>query len=128
MAGGQEPSRYTLDYQSASRSVREDGLSRRHDEEWVADVFRRLVYVSILAFCFRPASDGQGNPDVPGISADATGRKFQPRCPESRNGRQDGAGGSGLQGPQQLTATPFAGGGSQGPPSENAASRSRAGS
>src|SRR5271168_2836790 len=112
MAGGQEPSRYTFDYESAARSVRENGLSRRHDEESVADVFWRLVYVSILAFCFRPASDGQGNPDFPGIPADATRRKFQPRRPESRNGRQDGPGGSRVQRPQQLTATPFAGGGS----------------
>src|SRR5271154_5300704 len=119
MAGGQEPSRYTFDYQSAARSVRENGLSGRDDEEWVADVFWRLVYVSILAFCLRPASDGQGNPDFPGISADATRRKFQPRCHKSRNGRQDGPGGSGLQRPQQLTATTLTAGGSQGLPAEH---------
>ena len=96
------------------------GLSRRPDEEWVAVIFQRLVHVSILAFRVRPTGNGQGDPDFPGISADATRRKLQPRCPESRNGRQDGPGGSGGQGPQQLTATAFTAGGSQGPPAENA--------
>ena len=38
----------------------------------------RLVQVSILALCVRPAGDGQGNPDLPRIPADAARRELQP--------------------------------------------------
>ena len=70
----------------------------------------RLVQVSILAFCVRPAGDGQGNPDVPRLPAHAAGREFQPRCRESGDGRQDGPGGSGGKGAEQLTGTDIQGG------------------
>ncbi len=65
--------------------------------DWYMYQFWRFVFVQRVM--------GQGNPDLPGIPADATWRKLQPRRPESRNGRQDGPGGGGCQRPQQLTET-----------------------
>ena len=38
----------------------------------------RLVQVSVLALCVRPAVDGQRTQDLPRLSADAAGRELQP--------------------------------------------------
>ena len=67
----------------------------------------RLVQVSILALCVRPAADGQGTPDLPGFPADAKRRELQPRCSESGDGEKDGTGGGGEQRPQPVTEMTF---------------------
>ena len=72
-----------------------------------------------LALCVRPAVDGQGNPDLPGISADAAGCELQPRCRESRDGEKDGTGGGGKQRPQLVTEMTLTVDGSPGPAAES---------
>ena len=56
-------------------------------------------------FVFRPAANGQGNPDLPRLPADAAWRELQPRRNQSGDGEKDGRGGGGGQRPQQLTGT-----------------------
>ena len=64
-------------HQPAPRSVRAHGLAAGRDERRRAAILR-LVQVSILALCVRPAGGGQGTPDLPRIPADAAGRELQP--------------------------------------------------
>jgi hypothetical protein len=79
--------RSPLHHQPSPRSVRVHGLAKRWDERRGAAILR-LVQVSILALCVRPAGDGQGNPNLPGLPADAKGRELQPRCSEGGGGEQ----------------------------------------
>ncbi len=62
---------------------------RQHLDFLLAEVWR-FVFVQQLM--------GQEDPDLPRLPADAAGRELQPRCAESRNGRQNSRGGSRGQG------------------------------
>src|SRR5207247_5310460 len=78
-------------------------LARQWDERRGAAILR-LVQVSILAACVRPAGDGQGTPDLPRFSPDAARRELQPRRGEGRDGEKDGRGGGGVNRHRPVTA------------------------
>ena len=76
LAGRKDPPGRALHHQPAPGSVRAHGLAQQRDERRSAAILR-LVQVPILALRVRPAANGQGNPDLPRLSADAAGRELQ---------------------------------------------------
>ena len=79
-----------FDYQSAPRSVRANGLPEDSTTDGSLMSFGDWFMYQFWRFVFVQQMMAEELADAPGIPADATGRKLQPRCPESGNGRQDG--------------------------------------